>query len=823
MFGMPGNTREEQIDVMVSHIDDIDSSYASESTLGRKGLSLFNLHNFDVPIPEFFVISPLIFKSFVKKVLDEKSSEILKEKNPEPKDILNIFHRFDFDEDIKKEIIREYTKLSGFSDAWVSVRASTCAPEYNEVSFSGVFQTDLNVRGINSLLLSIKSVYASLFTDSAVMYAVREGVELADISLGVVVQKMVHAEVSGTCFTLDPVTLSHENLSVEAVFGLGDVIANGEVTPDTYQLKKKNLEIIEKHISPQDWMKIRSLNTQKGGFEKINISSAWSHKQKLEDKYIEEVAKISLVVEDKVGDSVDVEWVMSGGRIFVLQYKPAYTKNSYLSHHVQFGGYSYVSNNIGSVISDIVSKNSKYEQVIEKSVSQLEPVVEKKKEEEVKAVEEKPLVQAFSSGIGVSFGNVKGKVKKISRGDEKVLKENILVLETYTPTLSKLILNSSGVIAKRGGLTSELSLLCREKGIPAIVGVENALELFNDGDEIEIDGNSGSIYMIDKAKIEEIEVAKDILSRKKDSNFITSKEESKMEIADSFSGTKTATKIFLDGNSDEVLENSDGVVFVDLDSVMIKFGKHPTEVLLKGEYKKYASEIIDPIVKLAARLSPKEVVLVIGKSTVSEFKKILKDPSFENESLASSTRGATRYLANKGNLEVAVRLVRRLRNIHGLRNITLGVYQPQGGNVMREIKKEISARGLRRGSSFSIYAVIENPAEVIMADDILDAEIDGIILDTSTLARHVFSLPLASKDVVYDLGSNTIFRIIDSISQSTKAKSKKFIPFVEDNKDLVKYVVSKGVWGIVVPNEYLNSARKLVADQEAKIVLGIGK
>ena len=103
---------------------------------------------------------------------------------------------------------------------------------------------------------SIKRIYASLFTDDVVAYAASKGVNLADVKLAVVVQKMVQAEVSGVAFTIDPITQDPTKLSIEAVFGLGDTIALGELTPDIYLINKKDLNILEKRISPQEWMKI---------------------------------------------------------------------------------------------------------------------------------------------------------------------------------------------------------------------------------------------------------------------------------------------------------------------------------------------------------------------------------------------------------------------------------------------------------------------------------------------------------------------------------------------------------------------------------------
>src|SRR5690606_485208 len=113
-------------------------------------------------------------------------------------------------------------------------------------------------------------------------------------------------------------------------YGLGDVISLGEITPDTYLLNKKDLSTVEKHISPQEWMKVRTMKQAKKmsqGIEKIKISKGWSHKQKLGDRDIEEISKIALVIEDRTGEPQSIEWVLSGGRFWILQNKPVRYKS----------------------------------------------------------------------------------------------------------------------------------------------------------------------------------------------------------------------------------------------------------------------------------------------------------------------------------------------------------------------------------------------------------------------------------------------------------------------------------------------------------------
>ncbi|HVX92511.1 MAG TPA: PEP/pyruvate-binding domain-containing protein, partial [Candidatus Dojkabacteria bacterium] len=261
------------------HFEDFNIDQVNELNVGRKGLSLFQMHHSDVPVPDFFVISPLVFSNYIEKVFKDKGEELLnKGIKLEYRDIHAAFMKKDFEKELKEEIHKQYTKLSGFSDAWVSVRSSVCYPNNHNVSFSGVFSTKLNVRGIEHMLSAVKEIYAEYFSDQAIRYCVNEGVEISEVKLAVVVQKMIQPEVSGIAFTTDPITQNNSRMSVEAVYGLGDVISLGELTPDMYALDKKNLTILEKHIAPQEWMKIRTVGSNKlENSEKIQISPAWSH------------------------------------------------------------------------------------------------------------------------------------------------------------------------------------------------------------------------------------------------------------------------------------------------------------------------------------------------------------------------------------------------------------------------------------------------------------------------------------------------------------------------------------------------------------------
>ena len=272
----------------------------------------------DVPVPEFFVVSSEVFVKHALNVFKNSQGKLLaKGKNPEAREVEAVMLSESFEKSVQEEILSAYTRLSGFTDAWVSVRSSVVFPADKEVSFTGIFSTELNVRKYDELLPSIQRIFSSMFCDDVVAYASRMNIDISDVKMAVVVQKMVQSEVAGIIYTEDPISQDNTKLNIEAVYGLGDVIALGEITPDTYLLNKKDLSTVEKHIAPQEWMKVRTMKQAKKGtqgIEKIKISKGWSHKQKLSDRDIEEISKIALVIEDKSNEPQNVEWVLSGGR-----------------------------------------------------------------------------------------------------------------------------------------------------------------------------------------------------------------------------------------------------------------------------------------------------------------------------------------------------------------------------------------------------------------------------------------------------------------------------------------------------------------------------
>ena len=839
----------------VFFFEDFSSKDLNENRVGRKGLSLFQLKDMDVPVPDFFVISSKVFLDFSVKALASEEKKLLdKGRNPEGEEIADVFLKNDLGKEVEEEILSAYTRLSGFSDAWVSVRSSVVFPENKEVSFSGIFSTELNVRHFSDLLGAVKRIYASMFTDDVVAYASKMDVDLSEVKLAIVIQKMVQSEISGVVFTIDPITQDESKLSIEAVYGLGDVISLGEVTPDSYTLNKRDLSIVEKHIAPQEWMKIRTMNQGKGrrgNEEKIKISNTWSHRQKLNDKDMQEISKIALIIENKSREVQNVEWVISGGKVWVLQNKPLFGEHR---DRIVVGDMNMAKRNLREVIVALLERYRGEEMLVSQAMSEAQRIVQrssnevgekfeklvdiaKQKTEEAK--ENKTKIEDFVlSGVGASFGVATGKISIVEGFVNKQFNnKDILLVKKYSSEMESMIISCGGVIMETGGLTSDTAILCRECKVPAIVGAKGASEILKDGDMVKLDGNAGSIYRQVEEKEETLHpvveaygdgnvVSVDLLEKKEVKEEVKVEEEKPgLVIPRDSTLSPSATKVFSMCTlpAKEMLNtvgNSNGIVYVDLDEIMLQDGRHILSHVEQKKFVDYSTKICEKVLEYVELAQGDEVVLSIGSGTVEKFKALVGGKEFENSALSDEVFGGTRYINNLEMFRRVLKIVKRIRNVYKKRNVSLGIHAPMNEDIMKELKKILLGEKLRRSSSFSIYAMLDNPSEVILADEIVNTKIDGLILNMPRIAKQMQGIKLDAKNAKYDLGRNSVFKIVENILEVVKNKETKIIAIVEDSNPLLRFCIQSGVYGVSVLPEDIVEARKVVSEEETKLILG---
>ena len=136
--------------------------------------------------------------------------------------------------------------------------SSATAEDLPEVSFAGQQSTFLNVVGEDNVVRAVQACWASLFEGRAIFYREEAGYDHLKVGLVVPVQRMVQSEKSGVMFTVEPVTSDASMITIEAVYGLGEGIVSGEVSPDLYMVGKEALQIISTSVVRQERMFVRA-------------------------------------------------------------------------------------------------------------------------------------------------------------------------------------------------------------------------------------------------------------------------------------------------------------------------------------------------------------------------------------------------------------------------------------------------------------------------------------------------------------------------------------------------------------------------------------
>ena len=448
----------------------------SISVAGGKGANLGEMYNLGVQVPPGFVITAQAYDYFLERnKLKEKIKSILKEVDynnsgkieEATSRIRKLITDSQIPQDLEKEILEAYENLhagkingkktaeeileKGGNEVLVAVRSSATSEDLEDASFAGQQETFLNILGDVQLLESVKKCFASLFTSRATYYREKKRFKHEESKLAVVVQKMVDSEKSGVVFSKDP-SYKNENIIIEAVFGLGEGIVSGRITPDRY-IVSREMKIIEKKISNK---KIAITFSEKGNVE-VRLPEKLSNTQVLKEEEIFKLGRISMKLEEHYKKPQDIEFAVENDQIYIVQTR---------------------------AITTLANVSEEYEKS--------------------KELSGEIIVQGVGASPGISSGKIKivkdfGDLGKINKGD-------VLVTKMTNPDMVLTMQKASAIVTDEGGVTSHAAIVSREMGIPAVVGTENATTVLKENEIITVNGFTGKVYKGKVGKIMEKEV-----------------------------------------------------------------------------------------------------------------------------------------------------------------------------------------------------------------------------------------------------------------------------------------------------------------------------
>jgi pyruvate,water dikinase len=221
-------------------------------------------------------------------------------------------------DDLAAAITRSVARL-GEQAAYV-IRSSATAEDLPTASYAGQQDTYLNVVGPAAILEHISRCWASLFTERAVTYRLRNGFDQRKVQMAVIVQQMVFPQAAGILFTADPVTSNRKFVSVEAAFGLGEALVSGRVNADVYQVRER--EIVAKAIASKQFAIHAS---PAGGTQEETIDPVRQEQPALTDAQVVQLAQLGRRIEGHLGLPQDIEWCLVDDSFQIVQSRPITT------------------------------------------------------------------------------------------------------------------------------------------------------------------------------------------------------------------------------------------------------------------------------------------------------------------------------------------------------------------------------------------------------------------------------------------------------------------------------------------------------------------
>ncbi len=694
-----------------------DTSITDVPEVGGKNASLgemfSKLADKGIPVPNGFATTATAFNDFLQhnkltaplqalmQQLDRKNYSNLQQTGAAARSmILN----GELSTEFQSAIIAAYKELCNGNYFEVAVRSSATAEDLPQASFAGQHESYLNIKGEAALLEAVKKCFASLYTNRAIKYREDNGFAHEKVALSVGVQKMVRSDkaCSGVGFTLEPESGFRDIVHLSGVWGLGENIVQGTVTPDEFYIFKPTLQqgknaVIQKKLGEKAKTMVYGNDNEN---PVINIPTPKEKQAQfvLSDKEAMTIASWAVAIERHYQKSMDIEWAKDGntGELFILQARP------------------------------------------ETVHSQKNPLVLK----EYKLLR-KPEPVTDGEAIGSKITSGIARILHSPKDAGKLKPGEIVVTEITSPDWDPVLKTAAAIITDKGGRTSHASIVARELGVPAVVGCSDATEKITDGEMITVsccEGKKGFVY---KGKLDFEEKEIDFSNIKKPQ------------------GTEV---MLIAGDPDKAFKLSfypnDGVGLMRIEFIithavqvhpmaLVKFNelkdadaKQKIEKLTYAypdKEKYFVDKLAEGVATIAAAFYPKDVIVRMSDFKTNEYANLLGGREFEpeEENPMIGFRGASRYYNDlyREGFRLECEAIRKVRDEMGLTNVKTMIpfcRTLEEGNKVIAVMKHF---GLEQGvNDLEIYVMAEIPSNVILAEKFA-AIFDGFSIGSNDLTQ----------------------------------------------------------------------------------------
>jgi len=753
---------------------DIDLVGGKNASLGEM---ISNLSQSGVQVPNGFAVNVEAFKLFITEnnigqlIQDELNGINVDDSSSlssGSQNIKQLFLNGEVPTAVVAEIENNLNKLQGSSNQQsFAVRSSATTEDLIDASFAGQQETRLNIVGNDNIIIAVKEVYASLYTERAISYREHQGFSHSAALLSIGIQEMVRSDLaqSGVMFTIDTESGFDKVVFLTSTFGLGETIVQGAVNPDEFYIHKDLLRsgkpaILRRNLGAKA---IKMTFSSDDSSKDTVVTSRVDRKERLKfsisDQDVESLSRIALRIEDHYKKPMDIEWAKDGitGELYVVQARPetvrSNTKRSVLER--------YILNETGQVV-----------------------------------------CEGRSVGHRIGKGPVKilntvSSINEIEVGD-------VLVADMTDPDWEPIMKKASAIVTNRGGRTCHAAIIARELGIPAVVGCGDATKVLKEGQVVTVscaEGDTGFIY--DGG-----------LDFEHKTNSISNMPEIPVGIMMNIGNPDRAFDF-------QALPNA-GVGLARLEFIINRMiGIHPKAILnideLPPEVEStvrrrisgypspvdfYVEKLAEGISTLAAAFHPKKVIVRLSDFKSNEYANLiggrLYEPTEENPMLGF--RGAARYISKsfRDCFELECRAIKKVRNDMGFKNIEIMVPFVRTVGEAKQVVELLGENGLKRGEDgLRLIMMCELPANAILADQFLE-HFDGFSIGSNDLTQLTLGLDRDSGVIahLFDERNDAIKELLHMAISACK-KQNKYIGICgqgpSDHPDFAKWILNEGV------------------------------
>jgi phosphohistidine swiveling domain-containing protein len=310
---------------------------------GGKGTNLGEMAVAGFPVPSGFVLTTHAYDAFVREhglqgTIIDLASAISVDDSTSAEDsaaaIRALFLDAQIPAGIRSVLLAAYKELNNEvlndddlssvdlnskEEIAVAVRSSATAEDLPGASFAGQQESYLNVIGDEALIDAIKLCWASLWTARAMTYRLKQGIASADVSLAVVVQRMIPADLSGILFTAHPTSGDRSQMVINAGYGLGEAIVGGVVTPDSYLVDRARGTVFESTIGSKE---TKVVADEGQGVRREAVADTERKAAVLSSVRIQALAQTCQRIEAHFTTPQDIEWAFAGDDLWILQSRP---------------------------------------------------------------------------------------------------------------------------------------------------------------------------------------------------------------------------------------------------------------------------------------------------------------------------------------------------------------------------------------------------------------------------------------------------------------------------------------------------------------------